>query len=623
VETIKDISLDQQFLDKATKAVEAHIGSETFGVTELGDALHVSRGHLHRKIKSLTGHSPSHFIMIIRLQYAKKLLERRVATVAEIGYQSGFASATYFSKCFSDYYHCTPGEVLKGKAVAVADINFVDHTGKESHKNSKLKVYAIIGMITLVLFGSWLYWQPIKESHSGLSMAVLPFKNLSNNPEDEYFSIGLAEDIIARVAEIPELRVVSSTSSRLFKDSEKSLKEIGDALAVNHILEGTVRKSGSRARITVHLIDVMSDKRIWSNSFDTDVSDIFNVQQTTAQEISNALRTAFQPKAQKSISIDAYNLYLMGRQHHGTAQSLSKEVLNLYERAIEIDSTFALAYVAIADWYLLQANWRGVEYIQTAKENAKPYITRAIELGGMTPEIYYHFAVSHMWSLEVLKAQQNFEKVIQLTSKGTSLNSSAQINLACLYTVDSRVKEAYDMVEDAILNDPLNPRIMTWRGSINALVGNKEKGIKILEGAITVFPEYIELYRHYGKVLLANGELEKSIQILTSATVKLKQRSPALLADLAIAYSRQGKADSTDHILKEMEVLFHSNSRGSPAYHIAQVEAGLGKIDHAFQWLEQAFLRTEPELLWLPSEVQFTALRRDKRYSNFIKKIIS
>ena len=258
------------------------------------------------------------------------------------------------------------------------------------------------------------------------SIAVLPFANLSDDPDQVYFSDGMMEEILMHLYKIGDLRVTSRTSVMEYKGTTKKIKDIAEELGVAHILEGSVRKSGDRVRITVQLIDPFTDNPVWAENYERELADIFNIQSEVAQKIASALKATIVPEVKESIekiptlNLEAYDFYLKGNEAFWASeeyQNLKKihESIELYRKAIELDSHFSLAYTGLGRsiWWL--GEWESDTLLSGHYKNAKTYLNKAIQLDSNNGWAYAELAIllgDYDW--DSIATRKHLDKAISL-----------------------------------------------------------------------------------------------------------------------------------------------------------------------------------------------------------------
>ncbi len=380
----------QDFISRLREIVEANFHNEQFGVTELVRKMGMSRSFIHRHLKKLTNQSISHFIRNVRLDKGMEMLRETGDSASEVAFKVGFGSPAYFNHCFHERFGFPPGEVKKrffdenGKTFDSEPITPPGYLKTESPKRKKnfsKRIFLQSAVVIVVVFLVWLLNNfLVKENilpdifsqkKQELSIAVLPFKNFSEDQQNQYFADGIMEDILNDLFRITALRVVSRTSAEQFRESNRSAREIAKDLNVNYVLEGSVRRYGDKTRISVQLIDARRDKHLWSSNFDRELTDIIGVQSDIALRVAEELNMVLSESEIKQIekistqNHEAYDNYLRARFLLHKANSAHRadfdrtgvlNCLQYYEKAIAADSSFAEAYAGLANaWFNLSA----------------------------------------------------------------------------------------------------------------------------------------------------------------------------------------------------------------------------------------------------------------------------
>ena len=291
----------------------------------------------------------------------------------------------------------------------------------------------------------------------GHRIAILPFNNLSPDPNDRYFSDGMTEELIATLSKIPNLSVISRASAMRYRDTSLPLRKVGSELGVGAILEGSVRKSGNRGRIAAELIDVDADKYVWSQSFDRDLTDIFAVQGEIAQQVADGLKVQLLSSERERLgerqtgSLEAYNLYLKGRYfwNERTGEAVRKAT-GYFEAALRADSHFVKAYSGLADSYLILANYEWMPPAEAGRR-AKEYAMKALALDEATAEAHASLGLicaNHDWDFAMAEAE--LQRAIQLNPS----YASAYHWYAAVYMYKGMNEEALEMIAKALRLDP-------------------------------------------------------------------------------------------------------------------------------------------------------------------------
>ncbi|MEP2023192.1 helix-turn-helix domain-containing protein, partial [Reichenbachiella sp.] len=341
-----------EFLNKVIAAIEENLSDENFGVTELADQISMSRSNLLRKVKSATGLSVSLLIRQVRLHHAKELLNEGNLNVSEISYKVGFSSTSYFTKCFREHYGYPPGE--EGK-------RSLEQPEAPPPKKSKPTIFIGI-VIGLLIVGSLLffYTQDINETTLLLekSIAVLPFKNNSDDATNVYLINGLTDAILNNLQKIEDLKVTSRTTVEKYREVIRTIPELSEELNVNYFIEGSGQKIGDQILLSIQLIDARNDHPIWSQRYERKSKDIFQLQMEVAKNIAMEIEAVITPEEEQRIekipteNMIAYDYYLQGLEfaRQETSEGLTA-ALGFFEKAIAEDEQFAAAYAYIAICY--------------------------------------------------------------------------------------------------------------------------------------------------------------------------------------------------------------------------------------------------------------------------------
>ena len=285
--------MDDQFLNKIYQRIEDNLDNEHYSVEVLAHQVGLSRSMLHRKLIKLTGKSASDLITEKRLIRARKMLENNVATASEIAYKVGFNSPSYFTKVFKNYFQLSPGDVRKGNEPTIQPDIERQAKGKKPIFRTKIRHLTpiiLIALLALAISVAAVYYLFHKDKPVEKSIAILPFDNLSSDNENQYFADGIVEDLLNRISQIDGLKVISRTSSEMFRDKgSKTIPEIAELLGVNYILEGTVQRESNNIRINIQLIDALKDDHILSKQYDRNLSEVFKIQSEIAGEIASEL----------------------------------------------------------------------------------------------------------------------------------------------------------------------------------------------------------------------------------------------------------------------------------------------------------------------------------------------
>ncbi|WP_075591440.1 helix-turn-helix domain-containing protein [Labilibacter marinus] len=346
---------EQSFLSELDELIRKNISNEQFGVAELASEIGMSRSNLLRKVKKLAQVSVSKYISQIRLQDAYTLLKQDELTVSEVSYQVGFASTSYFIRCFREQYGYPPGEV-KNKVEEVQPL--------KQEKAPVNKRYLMVALALLIGTIALLYiFIPRQNTVMDLdkTIAVLPFKNESADSSNIYIVNGMMESVLSSLQKMKGLKVVSRTTVEQYRNTTKTIPEIAHELNVSYFVEGSGQKVGNQIMLNVQLVQSNSDRQLWAKQYKREVEDIFQLQIDVAKNIANNIEVIITPEEQKRIekvptqNLEAYDTFLKGLElfRQETGEGLEESIV-YFKKAIELDENFARAYadIAIAYYYL-------------------------------------------------------------------------------------------------------------------------------------------------------------------------------------------------------------------------------------------------------------------------------
>ncbi len=369
-------SIDQVFIRKLTDIVLANLGNANFGVKELAHESGISLYRLNRRLRSINRKTTRQFIQELRLQKALEMLQNEECNVSEIAYRAGFSSPSYFNSCFHEFFGYPPGKVKKRRPEPREENIFVPVNVEQKKKTSSLRTFLFISggilALTVLIYLVYIVFSGNKSGYEGnsvinpeKSIAVLPFRNLSEDITDQYVYDGIMEEIFNSLTKIHQLRVISHTSAEHYRNTTKNISEIGRELDVNYVVEGSGQKFGRTFRLRVQLIEVSTDSHIWAKSYQQRMKDtkrFFRTQSRIAKNIVSELRATITPDEKELIekvptaNMAVLNLYLKANSYQKDIENIRNDssyqtAVDLYNAAIELDSTFAKAYTGLAFAY--------------------------------------------------------------------------------------------------------------------------------------------------------------------------------------------------------------------------------------------------------------------------------
>ena len=451
-------------------------------------------------------------------------------------------------------------------------------------------------------------------------LAVLPFANLSDDPSQQYFSDGLTEEMIAQLGRICGRRigVLARWSSMLFRDGARSVREIGDALRADYLLEGSVRRDGDRVRITARLVETAGETHLWAETYERAVADFLSVQTDVAKRIADSLASELMPKARETPRLDpaqagAYQAYLKGRYHWNRPgdEGLSESIA-YFDEALTLDPRLAPAHASKARALIAQAEYYNVP-ATVALSGARASAERALALD---PEHWRaHVAVGDVHRLldwDWAKAEAAYRRATELNPNSESAHRAYAVLLAVTGRFDAAVEE----VDRAVALDPLCLVVGTSAAWVRYIAGDYEDVVERCRHSI-------DMDQHYGYSLgrrllsaayLQTGRAREAVDLLELARAETGEE-PILLAWLAYARAAAGDSDTAARLLRRLE------GGAAPAYHLALAYAGVGDTDAAFAALHRACDARDPAVGQAGVEPRFTALRRDGRFHEVLARL--
>ncbi len=426
------------------------------------------------------------------------------------------------------------------------------------------------------------------------SIAVLPFVNLSADPENEFFADGITEEILNALAQVRDLRVAGRTSSFSFKGKQQDLRVIGEQLTVRTVLEGSVRRSGKRVRITAQLVDVTDGYHLWSEKYDREIEDVFAVQDEIAAAIAERLKTTLSggaaARAQRTTdSIEAYEAYLKGRALFYRRGVSVKEGMVLMRRALELDPEYALAWAGLADGYSLFGYFSTMPP-EACSAAAREAAAKALALGPDLAEAHLANAqVSLLFDWDWARAEQFFKRALEINPG--YMQASAWYGVFYLGFVSDRWREAVDLLLAAQRAEPLSAYAAAVLGYAMANNGQSEEAVRWVTLACQLDPEaYVSLWIRQ-MALHISGQHTVAIEAADKA-LSVSGRMQGALAILALSCVATGDLASARAVYREMEAR-SAREYISPCLR-AQVAAAIGEREAAVALVHEAYARRDP-----------------------------
>lgn len=654
----ESLSMDKAFIRKLTDIVLANIHNENFGAAELAKEVGMSRASIYRKLQSLKNEDISQFIREVRLKRAMEMLENKERTVAEVAFRVGFRSATYFNRCFHEYFGYPPGEVrrrehplpqLQDKKETPQLVLVPSEEVKEEQDLPRLQgsgiknqVIIVSGILSIVVLAYFLYSllapKPF-EGHRNImhekSIVVLPFRNLSNDKENQYFADGIMEDILNNLFRVSDLRVISRTTAEHFREQTVTSPEIAKMLKVNFVLEGSVFRSENKIRIFVQLIDAQNDQPVLSEKYEGEMSNIFELQSDIAKKVASVLVTALtneeigQIEKMPTNNPEAYDSYLKARFLCNKANAVNRVDISpeglrssipYFEKAIMSDSTFALAYAGLAGaWYGLSAWGWHKPYLEGIGK-ARDFSNKALEIDPDCSEAHNVKGSCFFYPDRKFKEAENeFLRSIQLNPN----SSGAHQAYAQLLMITGPIRKSREHMDRLMELEPyfwvahnLNSWIYyferKYNQGIDACITGRELNPYSLDN------DWLFLF-NYTK--LGEGEkAEKELKDIFTRYLKINQYE----SEITDAYNKSGTKGLYEWLidLNINKPVVLEGMNGDPFY-IAWWYAILGRKEESISWLQKVnksqyipyhyfdLITTNPD---------FDFLRKDPRFIKILEE---
>jgi TolB-like protein/class 3 adenylate cyclase/Flp pilus assembly protein TadD len=496
---------------------------------------------------------------------------------------------------------------------------------KPAIPKKKIITYSSALIILLLLIASFFLIKNYRRedpTHSKLRLAVLPLSNISNNEQDEYFADGMTEEIISNLSKIGGLNVIARTSIMKYKAMDKNISQIGNELIVGTILEGSVRKSENKARITVQLIDVSTQEPTWSKNYDRELKDIFMIQSEIAQNVANELKVRLLSSEKEQLEKNhtnnslAFEEYLIGKNflNKRTPESI-QAALTHFEKSIQEDAEFALPYASLAYCYtLIAAAGYGSIPATVAETKAKDAAMKALQIDATLAEAhaalgYIKFRIDWDWQ----GAEKEFKRAIELKPGYATAHEWYALFLA----VHVRLDEALREMQKAYELDPLSSSVNTGVARIYHFRNEYDKAVAQIKKTIELDSNYAEAHFTLGMTYSKIKDYEKSVTELKKA-ISLANRRPVMVSMLGAVYAKQGKTEEAKKLLAELELPPFNKDK---LYGIAIIKSNIGQSAEALNIMEKLVDEKYGIMIYMKVEKYFFQDHNNPRYQRMRKKM--
>lgn len=453
---------------------------------------------------------------------------------------------------------------------------------------------------------------PLVKETGKTAIAVLPFRNISMDKEQDYFADGLSEELTDVLAHNPNLRVTSRTSAFSFKDKDMTAQQIAKQLNVTHLLEGSVRKAGNQLRITAQLIEVATDSDVWSQTYDRQMENVFVIQDEIADSVSSALKVALKQGSDsrtRQTSPQAYNAYLQGRYFlDRRSKENYQKAVSYFEQALQIDPSYSRAWAALTETHIAQANL-GYEPLEETFEKAEKEAKKTLELDPNLAEAYASMGSIqsiHRWDWK--DADRNYKRALELEPGNADVvRGAARLALSL-----GRLEEAMALARRAIQLDPVRVPPYNDYGLISYSSEHWEEAQAAYHKSLELNPQVAVVHTFLGLVYIEQHKPQEALAEIQ----KEADLSPRNYG-LAVAYFAVGNKSEADAALARVI----ERNQNDSAFQIAEIYAYRGEIETAFQWLDRAYRQRDTGLNQIKCDPLLRNLKDDPRFHAVVKEM--
>ena len=463
-------------------------------------------------------------------------------------------------------------------------------------------------------------WGEVKmETLDSHRIAVLPFVNMSPDPQDEFFADGLTEELIDRLCQVKGLEVIARTSVMGYKKKDTKAAVIGKELRVGALVEGSVRKAGNKIRVTAQLINANTEGHLWSSKYDRDFQDIFSVQTDIAEQVASALEVKLLPAEKKAIEqrrtedMEAYTTYLKGRYYWNERNPDSvRKGMQYFEKAISIDPQFALAYVGLADCYLILDD-QGLMDPREARAKTLPLLEKALRMreGQFETHASLGNLLMHEWNWS--RAEAEFRLAISLNPNHATPHHWYSLLLAFL----ERRQEALEEITTALRLDPVSPIVNVNFAMRLAEAGRFEEGIDQMRKTIAQEPNFGLARLHMGSLLISASRYDEAIAEIRIG-IQIQRGQAWGLSLIGYAYGMKGDRENASKALSELIELSKTSYVDEAL--LGTVNFSLGNKERALDLLEQSYAGSSNTIPYIRIFVAYRQMREDPQISAILNR---
>jgi len=496
---------------------------------------------------------------------------------------------------------------------------------RHEQRNWHTRNWLLVGAVSLLVLvaGTTYILNRSRPAHAKApkitSLAVLPLKNLSGDPAQEYFADGMTEEVIGRLSMIRGLRVISRTSAMQFKDTRLSAPEIARKLGVDALVEGSVMREGNRIRVHAQLIRASTDEHFWSESYDRELGDALTLESEVAQSIAQKVEVTVTGEerarlvAARPVSPEAYESYLQGMSAKGNSRAEVEKRIAWFDEAIRKDPTFAQAYLGLADAY----GNLGTVFVGAPPSETRPKVInaarKALELDPDLADAHVLLANMYMRQWKWAEAEAEYRRALDLNPNDAAAHDGFSDWLLC----HGRMEEALAWARRARDLDPLGPSGHTI-GFILLNAHRYDEAIREFRDVLAVRPDDRLPLWPLGWALICNQQAEEAIPVLEKAA-SVTDRSPGVISTLVWAYAHTGRRADALRLLGELKK--RQQTGYVPAGAFVNAYLGLNDNDEAFAWFERAYEEQSNILIYIKVSPWFDPLRGDPRFQDLVRRV--
>ena len=496
-----------------------------------------------------------------------------------------------------------------------------------SHRRRRiaLQAAAILGILG---FGGWWVGPRLGVGSSRIasqrieSLAVLPLTNLGGDSGQDYFVDGMQEALIAELSKISALKIISRTSTLRYRKTEKPVSEVAQELNVDGVIEGSALREGDQVRITVQLVDGRSDRRVWGQTFDRELRSVLTLHSQVAREIANQIEVTLTPREKQRLAVTravnpkAYELYVLGR-HQWNQRTLERyrQALESFREAIDLDPSYAPAYAALADAYMLLGEQGGMPQ-REARDAAAGALAKALELDETLTDAHVSMG---LWKLRFdwdwAAGEKEFQRALELNPNSAAAHQMYGRSLSFA----GRFKDAERELEKARELDPLSVPVNAYLGQVYLHARQYDRSEQQLQKTLRIDPNHVLTHHNLGELYIAQGRFAEAVKELERSVAGSVEPSSHYLAMLGCGYARAGRKPEAVKILKDLQRKAAKDL--ASAFDVASLQAALSENEQALRTLEQGYAKRDYWLVEIHAWPWFDSLRGEPRFQVLLKRM--